>query len=188
MDGAILIDCDMLLDSKSSTVNIERGAFLRGVKIRIYGSNQSLMIEKGVAIGDNSVIWLEGKEGAIFIGEHTSIEQAGISINENGSMVSIGKGCMFAYGIDIRTSDSHPIYCLKTGRRLNPSKSIEIGNHVWLGANTTVLKGATIGCGSIIGARSIVTRSIGNSCIAVGSPAVEIRSDVTWKRDINERL
>ncbi len=50
-----------------------------------------------------------------------------------------------------------------------------IGNFVWLGANVTVLKGVTIGDRTIVGAGSVVTRSLPADSIAVGVPAKVIR-------------
>ncbi len=46
-----------------------------------------------------------------------------------------------------------------------------IGNRVWLGANVVVLKGVTIGDDVVVGAGSVVTRSLPAGTIAVGVPA-----------------
>ena len=48
---------------------------------------------------------------------------------------------------------------------------IKIGNHVFLGANATVLPGVTIGDGAVIGAGSVVTRDVPAGAVAVGVPA-----------------
>ena len=45
-----------------------------------------------------------------------------------------------------------------------------IGENVWIGSHVTILKGVTIGDNSIIGAGSIVTKSIPNNVVAVGNP------------------
>ena len=50
-------------------------------------------------------------------------------------------------------------------------KHVVIENNVWLGEFVSVLPGVTIGEGSIIGANSVVNKSIPPNCIAVGSPA-----------------
>ncbi|MGF1495088.1 MAG: acyltransferase [Microcoleaceae cyanobacterium] len=55
------------------------------------------------------------------------------------------------------------------------SHSTQIGDRVWLGANVTVLKGVKIGSDAIIGAGSVVTKSITEKSIAVGVPAKVIR-------------
>ena len=48
---------------------------------------------------------------------------------------------------------------------------IKIGNHVFLGANATVLPGVTIGDGAVIGAGSVVTRDVPAGTVAAGVPA-----------------
>ena len=57
-----------------------------------------------------------------------------------------------------------------TGRR-----GITIEDGAWIGNNVIILPGVTIGRKSIIGAGSVVTRSIPPYCIAAGSPAKVIR-------------
>jgi len=50
-----------------------------------------------------------------------------------------------------------------------------VGNHVWLGRNVLVLPGVTIGDNSVIGANSVVTKSIPPDSFAAGSPARVLR-------------
>mgnify|MGYP000346715445 CR=1 FL=1 len=52
---------------------------------------------------------------------------------------------------------------------------VNIGNNVWLGANVIVLKGVTIGENTIVGAGSIVSRSLPSDVVAVGSPAKVVK-------------
>jgi acetyltransferase-like isoleucine patch superfamily enzyme len=62
----------------------------------------------------------------------------------------------------------------------NPAAPINIGDDVWLGMGVTILKGVTIGPRSVIGAGSVVTRSIPADCVAAGAPAKVIRT-FDWK-------
>lgn len=55
------------------------------------------------------------------------------------------------------------------------SSPILIEDNVWLGEQVSVLPGVTIGKGSIIGANSVVSKSIPANCIAVGIPAKVIK-------------
>jgi len=59
-------------------------------------------------------------------------------------------------------------------RELSSAKTI-IEDNVWIGEFVTILQGVTVGEGSIIGANSVVTKSIPKYSIAVGSPARVIR-------------
>ncbi|OGT51115.1 MAG: hypothetical protein A3E84_04705 [Gammaproteobacteria bacterium RIFCSPHIGHO2_12_FULL_42_13] len=49
-------------------------------------------------------------------------------------------------------------------------------------ARVTILKGVTIGNGSIVAANSVVTKSIPENCIAAGNPAKVIRTNIHWER------
>ena len=69
--------------------------------------------------------------------------------------------------------DADPCSIVKD-RQLS-SKSVVIEDNVWLGEHVSVLPGATIGENSIIGANSVVTKSIPPNSIAVGSPAKVIK-------------
>ena len=55
-------------------------------------------------------------------------------------------------------------------------RPIHIGKNVWIGSNSTILPGVTIGDNAVIGAGSIVTKDIPENMIAVGNPAKVIRS------------
>ena len=55
------------------------------------------------------------------------------------------------------------------------SKPVEIGDGCWIGEKVCIMPSVTIGKKSIIGSGSIVTKSIPEYCIAVGSPAKVIK-------------
>ncbi|WP_315814290.1 acyltransferase [Paraflavitalea speifideaquila] len=59
--------------------------------------------------------------------------------------------------------------------RSGPPKEVVIEDNVWLGVNTVVLKGVTIGANTVIGANSVVTKSIPANVIAAGNPCQVIR-------------
>jgi acetyltransferase-like isoleucine patch superfamily enzyme len=53
--------------------------------------------------------------------------------------------------------------------------SVEIEEDVWIGANCVILPGVTIGRGAVIGAGSVVTKSVPAYSIYVGNPAKLMR-------------
>lgn len=61
-------------------------------------------------------------------------------------------------------------------------RPIHIGKNVWIGSNSTILPGVTIGDNAVIGAGSIVTKDIPENMIAVGNPAKIIRSIYEGKK------
>ncbi len=100
-----------------------------------------------------------------------------------GASVTIGNDCMIATDVQIRTDDAHPIFDVHTGRRVNLSEDVVVGNHVWLAYGVRCLRGSRIGDGSVIGMRSVVTGTIPNNCVAAGIPAQVIRRDIAWEPD-----
>ncbi|GAB4491601.1 MAG: DapH/DapD/GlmU-related protein [Anaerolineales bacterium] len=88
-----------------------------------------------------------------------------------GNNVAVGANCV------ITDTDFHPLH--PHARLLEPqngkSEPVVIGDNVFIGMNSIVLKGVTIGANSVIGAGSVVSRSIPADSIAAGSPAVVIR-------------
>jgi acetyltransferase-like isoleucine patch superfamily enzyme len=87
-----------------------------------------------------------------------------------GSNVAIGPGCYI-------TDHDHG---MDGGRPVLMQEMVAAPTHieddVWIGANVVVLKGVTIGRGTIVGAGSVVTRSLPPNSIAVGVPAKVLRS------------
>ena len=86
--------------------------------------------------------------------------------------ISIGKGCFIAPNVGIITSN-HDIYDLE---KHVPGKDVVLGEKCWIGMNSTILPGVTLGPRTIVGAGSVVTKSFpeGNIIIA-GNPAKVIR-------------
>lgn len=56
------------------------------------------------------------------------------------------------------------------------ARPVEIGDNVWIGGGCILLAGVTIGENSVIGAGSVVTRSIPANCVAAGNPCRVLRS------------
>ncbi len=100
------------------------------------------------------------------------------------SPVHIGASVFIAPGVCLACSghaiDPHQ----RTKVGICTSKPITLEEDVWIGANTVVCGGVTIGKGSIIGAGSVVTKDIPEGVIAVGNPCKVIRR-ITEKDKIN---
>lgn len=104
--------------------------------------------------------------------------------DEPNLKINIGKDVMFSHGIYLKTSDGHAILSTEDNKVLNrPQKGISIGDHVWVGVNTTILKDVTIPNNTIIGAGSTITKSFDEeNTIIAGTPAQVIKRGVTWDR------
>ncbi len=97
--------------------------------------------------------------------------------------IFIGADTAIAHDVMIIDFDGHTILKMVDGeyREKAISRPIRIGNHVWIGAKSIILKGVTVGDGSIIAAGSIVTRDVPAGCLVAGNPAKVIKENVVWK-------
>jgi len=103
----------------------------------------------------------------------------GTSIVARSKKISIGSGTMIASNVVILDSDYH-VHYPPENRLTNPGFEFDadviIGNNVWIGINSIILKGVNIGDGSIIGAGSVVVNNIPSGVIAAGNPARVIKT------------
>jgi maltose O-acetyltransferase len=90
--------------------------------------------------------------------------------------VEIADRCQIGDMAAIYDSDFHEIDPATRLRSAGESRPVRIGSNVWLGSRCMVLKGVAIGDNSVIGAMSLVTKSIPPNCLAAGIPARVIRS------------
>jgi acetyltransferase-like isoleucine patch superfamily enzyme len=166
----------------NNTVEIMHRTTLSDMTIFIRGNNHKLKIEENCILRGGS-FWFEDSFCEIFIGKNTSIESAHFAVTEIKTRIDVGEDCMFSNGIELRTGDSHAIIDIENNVKINNAQNIMIGNHVWIGARSIILKGVVIGDNTIIGTGSIVTKSILNNSVAVGIPANVIKRNVNWVRE-----
>lgn len=102
------------------------------------------------------------------------------SLIQCANSITIGDNCAIAGDVLIQDTDFHPILD-ENGREKPISKSIVIGNHVWICAHAIILKGVTIGDGAIVAAGAVVTKDVPARCVVAGNPAKVVRENVIWK-------
>ncbi|MBN2388675.1 MAG: acyltransferase [Anaerolineales bacterium] len=180
---AMLKNITVKIDGADNLIEIAEDARLNGVTFHIRGSGHRVRIGAGCRFNRGGTIWMDDQNCCLQIGPGTTFEDVHIAVLEPNSRVVIGDDCMFAYDIDIRTSDSHPIFAIGTGERINLARDIRIADHVWVAAHAVILKGVEIGYGAIVSTGAIVTRPVGPNTIAAGNPATVIKEGVTWGRD-----
>lgn len=110
--------------------------------------------------------------GDVIIGEGTIIGLSNVVIGP----VTIGNNVMLAQNIVI-SGLNHGYEDIHTPPRLQKEtcKHIFISNDVWIGANSVITAGVTLGRHSIIGAGSVVTKNVPDFSVAVGNPARVIK-------------
>jgi len=115
----------------------------------------------------------------VIIGNNSGF--SGTVIAAAGS-IKIGDHVLCGANTTITDYDWHGIEPDKRNQPANP-KPIVIEDNVWLGLNSVVLKGVTIGKNSVIGANSVVTKSIPPNVIAAGNPCKVIKEIVSTRRE-----
>ena len=99
------------------------------------------------------------------------------------SSVTIGHNVVISERVAIRDSDNHVVWEKdnQTDKEAKPMSSpVVIEDHVWIGMNAIILKGVTIGEGSIIAAGSVVNKDVPAHCMAAGVPAKVIKTGISW--------
>jgi acetyltransferase-like isoleucine patch superfamily enzyme len=177
----------------SATVRVQ-GSFVFGKRVSVARNsliqvprNSSLILGDGVSIGRDVEI---SPSPEIIIGDFTSVQDRCIFLGH----VRIGAQCLFAPNV-LLSSGTHrflekpawlirdqdqllndPGYEPTTGRNL----PIRVEDDCWIGINSVVMRGVTIGRGSVVGANSVVTKSIAPYSIVAGAPARLIRRRLSF--------
>lgn len=136
--------------------------------------NQGITIGENVYIGRNTI--LSCKEGSIHLEDYCNISANCMLLSE--TEIRLGKYCFLAGQCYLVAGGNHTFDDTTVPIMFQPSYSkggIAVGEDVWLAAGVIVLDGANIGKGTVVGAGSVVTESLPEYCIAVGSPAQKIK-------------
>jgi len=148
---------------------ITDGVVLNGLSI------QPLGITLGQSVVLREYAWLSANGGAIEVGDRAFIGPFvmiyGISTCIIGNDVLIGAHTSIVPGNHIFADTDVPI-----ARQGTDSKGIRIEDDVWIGANCVVLDGVTIGRGAVVGAGSVVTKSVPPMAVVCGNPAKIMRT------------
>lgn len=134
-----------------------------------------LIVSGRVSFGEGSSLRLSG---TLFIGKNfSSSKNSYINCSADGS--SIGDDVMLGWDVTIIDGDGHTVYL--NGEPKQTLRPYHIGNHVWLCAETRILKGVVIGDESIVAFGSLVTKSFPETnCLIGGRPASLIQTGISW--------
>ena len=161
-NGVLSVGYDPILDTKGAC-----GLGLIHSTLRITGS---------VELRPGANIWAE--DACVIIGDGTVINGPTSIISRAG--ISLGAYCHIAMNTMIMDCDLHKhAFAGETPQDI--AKEIVIKDHCWVGHNVTILKGVTIGEGSIIGAHSVVTKDVEDRTIVAGVPARKIKDNIIWE-------
>ena len=201
----------IVIDKPSDLKNLKDGNKIQGSTpelnnstIQFNGKNNILYCEKGVKLkgstinfnGNNSLVYLSSNkyncilnifinnDQVFYMGKDSYInDKLNIFLSEQKN-IYIGSYCLFSTEVVLRNADPHLIYDGDTKKRINPTKSIFIGDHVWVGQRAMILKGTQIDSGSIIGAMSVVSgKKIPHNTSWAGNPVRQIKDNIFWSSE-----
>lgn len=175
---------DIYVKGNGNVIDIDNGIDSRTlIHIRVVGDNNNIKIKKCNAIINLSMGSDDGRSihnSSFEFGESYSGSVSYVMMEDN-THIKIGDRCMFSNGIMFRCTDDHAIISLDNGEVINRARSIEIGDHVWIGMNVSILKNSKIADGCIVGMNSVVAGKFNQkNCVICGNSARVVRENVKW--------
>ena len=130
----------------------------------------SLLMKNGAVIESQCVVntW----HGEVVLGEGSSLGIGTVVIGP----ICIGKSCAISQNCFV-SGESHKYEDVSRNWREQgfTVKPVIIEDDVWVGANVVILPGVTIGCHSVVGAGSVVTKDIPPYSVVVGNPGKVVK-------------
>lgn len=168
------------------------GLFAHGSGVSI-ANTANLVILKGhiLRLGENCYIgrYCEIGPNVILIGDNVSIQDRCILLGD----IEIGSNCLFAPNVFVSSFTHHyaliPEQLIKDQDQLvmsddflenKYSRKVVIHEDCWIGINSVVMRGITIGKGAVVGANSVVTKDIAPYTVVAGTPARVIKTRLNF--------
>ena len=148
---------DEMWSKKNRELPLDELIFDRWEKARRLGFG------KGTSVYHNSYIY-----GNVKVGENTWIGP--FTILDGEGILEIGDSCSISSGVQIYTHNSVK-WAISGGKEFYEKKTVKIGNCCFIGANSVIKDGVSIGDHSVVGACSFVNKEIPPYSIVVGTPA-----------------
>ncbi len=136
-----------------------------------------------IEIGDRTILWPNIKLSCcgkppimarLKIGKRCSIgDRTEIHC---GNAVTIGDDVIIAWDCNILDRDYH-----SADGSTEQIEPVFIGNRVWIGCHSIILKGVTIGQDSVVAAGSVVTKNVPEKTLVAGNPAKIVKKVKGWK-------
>lgn len=172
------------IDGVGCSVTLGPARRYRGLVIKLLGDHQHVTIRRSKKHINNLLITCQRGEGqSITIGRGFHCNGMSINMPDGGASLKIGRNCMAARGVKIRTSDGHSVLCLHSGKVVNMPQDVVIGNHAWICEDVKILKGVVIPSETIIASGSIIAKPFGpedSNTVIGGCPGRVLRRGVTW--------
>ena len=183
--NALIVYSHCVIDVSRSGKIEKQGISVLGSKMRFKKSK----LETRLYVGENARLCFGpdttiayGADIEVFENAALTFEGAtGSNIGLNiicADRIIIGRAAMIGRNVTIRDNNGGH-YLNRPGYR--DSRPIKIGDKAWLCEQCTIMPGAKIGDGAIVGARSLVTSSVPANTLVSGNPAKVVDEAILWK-------
>lgn len=139
-------------------------------------NHEKFRVGTGTTIGAFTVITLadyaQEKMAELTIGKNTYIGEQN-NIRAAGGKITIGDNCLISQNVQIIAANHQYLPGINIADQpwSQQNNFVHIGSDVWLGCGVIVLPGVTIGNGAVVAAGSVVSKSLPENSISMGTPA-----------------
>ena len=180
--GVVVIKTTIWNEGKKNRLTIGEGTWLEDCAFHFSGDNNVVEIADDCAM-HGLELWISGGS-KISIGRQTYMNGHSLIVCHESTSVDIGERCLFSDSVTLRTGDSHSVLDAE-GKRTNPSRSILVGKHVWVGHQVIILKGSSIADDSVVGSGTLIAgQSFPAGSEIVGNPARILKEHINWTSDL----
>jgi acetyltransferase-like isoleucine patch superfamily enzyme len=147
----------------------------------ILGQNATLCVDGDFIIGQGVRLFINDNAN-LYIGGKRHESDSGITADSLIMVyqrIHIGYDFICAWNVFISDSDWHQIMDKQH------HADIEIGDHVWIANNCSILKGTNIGSNSVVASHSkIINKKFPANSMLAGIPGKIVEADISWNRDL----
>ena len=184
----LMIGVECVVENYASVASSEHSNMTLGNRVHLgaftnIGSSQegTVRFMDDVEVSSRNIMGAS-ERGVLFLGEKTTIGENGWFSAAAGGEIHLGNDNMLSLFIKMGVGH-HKLLDQKTGKLLTNRVAIRTEDHVWIGIGSTLLPGAHLGEGSVVGASSVVTKSFPSHCTIAGNPARVLREGISWQRE-----
>lgn len=176
----------IILNNSSIKLGMIRIGYHKVEAVDIYSAHTVMDVKKSgkivfkndAHIGHGAILSVK-EHGVLTLGANFAISGTTSIVCYNN--ISIGNNVQFSWDSLVIDSDAHHVID-ESGNYTANTRPIIIGNNVWIGTRTTILKGTAVNDNCVIGSASLLNKQYPSpNMLIAGSPAREIRKITGWK-------
>ena len=175
--NVILKNAEIIFKGTNNVFFCKNKLILENCKVRFTGNHSLIYIDENDY--PMSLNMRVGNDSVIYIGKDCYVNRTSHLYATERKNIIIGNQLLLSFETYFRTADPHIIYDCNLSKRVNESKSILIGDRVWIGQESLLLKGTVIGSGGILGGHTVIAnKRVPSNTLFAGNPACKMKEHV----------